>query len=191
VARPGWAWNVGLRGGPHHLGNIAPVLAGRTGLEDFFGWIGANFDASVTWRDLDFIRESWPGPLILKGILDADDARVAAAVGAEGIVVSNHGGRQLDGATSSARTLPGVVEAVGGKVRVLVDGGVRSGLDVVRMLALGADSVLIGRAWLYALASGGGGEVGRFLQRIEAELRVAMALTGCNRIADIDPNALG
>jgi L-lactate dehydrogenase (cytochrome) len=190
AARPGWAWNVGLCGRPHHLGNIAPVLAGRSGLEDFFGWIGANFDAGVTWSDLDFIRESWPGPLILKGILDADDAREAVAIGADGIVVSNHGGRQLDGAPSSARALPGVADAVGGKLRVLVDGGVRSGLDIVRMLALGADSVLIGRPWLYALASGGGPEVERLLRRMEAELRVAMALTGCKNIADIDLNAL-
>ena len=189
AARPGWAWNVGLRGRPHHLGNIAPALAGRSGLKDFFGWIGANFDASVTWRDLDFIRENWAGPLILKGIMEADDARTATAIGADGIVVSNHGGRQLDGAMSSARALPEIAGAVGGKIPVLVDGGVRSGLDVLRMLALGADSVLIGRAWLYALASGSG-EVRRLLQRFESELRVAMALTGCKRIADINPTIL-
>src|SRR5689334_21951063 len=146
----------------------------------------ANFDPSVTWRDLDFIRERWNGPLILKGILDAHDARQAALLGADGIVVSNHGGRQLDGALSVARALPEIAEAVSSKLTVLADGGVRSGLDVVRMLALGARGVLLGRAWIYALAGGGQRGVAHLLEIIEAEMRVAMTLTGVATVNAID-----
>jgi L-lactate dehydrogenase (cytochrome) len=132
----------------------------------------------------------WKGPLIIKGILDPDDAREAAALGADGIVVSNHGGRQLDGVLSTARALPPIAEAVGDKLTVLADGGIRSGLDVVRMLALGAKGVLLGRAWAYALAGGGEAGVTHVLQLIEAEMRVAMALTGVTRIDDINDNIL-
>lgn len=190
LTHPRWAWDVGIHGRPHQLGNVAPVLGKNTGLEDFFAWMRNNFDPTVSWRDLDFIRESWDGPLVIKGILDGEDARAAADLGADGIVVSNHGGRQLDGVPSTARALPVIAEAVGDRLTVLADGGVRSGLDVVRMLALGARGVLLGRAWVYAL--GGGGEVGvrHMLQLVEAEMRVAMALTGKRRIADIDRSAL-
>jgi len=186
LIRPGWAWDVGLNGRPHGLGNLAPVLGKNSGLEDYFGWIGDNFDASIGWDDIAWVRQRWPGPLVLKGILDPDDAREAVARGVDGIVVSNHGGRQLDGAMSTARALPAVAEAVSGKVPILADGGVRSGLDVVRMLALGADFVLLGRAWVYALAGGGGAGVAHALRLVEAEMRVAMALTGVTRIANID-----
>jgi len=182
LARPGWAWDVGVRGRPHSLGNLEPVLGKDTGLEDYFGWIGANFDSSITWDDVAWVREHWSGPLVIKGILEPDDARTAISSGVDGIVVSNHGGRQLDGVSSTARALPSIVEAVGGKLPVLVDGGVRSGLDVVRMLALGADFVLIGRAWAYALASRGQAGVAHVLELIEAEMRVAMALTGCTDV---------
>lgn len=188
--RPGWAWDVGLWGRPHHLGNIAPLLQGRTGLEDFFAWMRANFDSSIHWRDLDFIRSEWTGPLILKGILDPEDAKAAADVGADGIVVSNHGGRQLDGVLSTARALPPIVDAVGDKLTVLADGGVRSGLDVVRMLALGAKGVLLGRAWAFALAAGGEAGVAKMLRLIEAEMRVAMALTGVTRVDRISRDNL-
>lgn len=188
--RPGWAWDVGLWGRPHHLGNIAPLLQGRTGLEDFFAWMRANFDSSIHWRDLDFIRSEWTGPLILKGILDPEDARQAVAVGADGIVVSNHGGRQLDGVLSTARALPPIADAVGDKLTVLADGGVRSGLDVVRMLALGAKGVLLGRAWAFALAAGGEAGVAKMLRLIEAEMRVAMALTGVTRVSAINRDNL-
>jgi L-lactate dehydrogenase (cytochrome) len=187
---PDWAWDVGINGRPHQLGNVAPVLKDNTGLEDFFAWMRNNFDPSVTWRDLDFIRESWDGPLIIKGILDAEDAKAAADLGADGIVVSNHGGRQLDGVPSTARALPPIADAVGDRLTVLADGGVRSGLDVVRMLALGARGVLLGRAWVYALAGGGQAGVAHMLQLVEAEMRVAMALTGCTRIQDITREAL-
>lgn len=190
AAKPGWAWDVGLFGRPHHLGNIAPVLKGKTGIEDFFAWMRENFDPSISWRDLDFIRSEWKGPLIIKGILDPDDAREAAALGADGIVVSNHGGRQLDGVLSSARALPPIVEAVGDRLTVLADGGIRSGLDIVRMLALGAKGVMIGRAWAYALGAAGEAGVAKMLKVLEAEMRVAMALTGARTIADIDRSSL-
>lgn len=190
MRRPAWAWDVGVRGRPHHLGNVAPVLGSNTGLEDFFAWMRANFDPAVSWRDLEFIRDRWSGPLILKGILDAEDARQAAALGANGIVVSNHGGRQLDGVPSAARALPAIAEAVGEKLTVLADGGVRSGLDVIRMLALGARGVLLGRAWIYALAGGGQRGVAHLLEIVEAEMRVAMTLTGVSRVADITPDIL-
>jgi L-lactate dehydrogenase (cytochrome) len=188
--RPSWAWDVGLLGRPHGLGNVAPVLEGRTGLEDFFAWMRANFDPSVTWKDLDWVRQNWGGPLILKGILDPDDARSAADLGADGIIVSNHGGRQLDGALSTARALPPIADAVGNRITVLADGGVRSGLDVARMLALGAKGVLLGRAWAFALGAGGEAGVAHMLRLIEAELRVAMALTGVTSISAITRDCL-
>jgi L-lactate dehydrogenase (cytochrome) len=190
VVKPGWAWNVGIRGGPHSLGNLEPVLGAHTGLEDYFGWIAANFDPSITWADLAWVRGQWPGPIVIKGILDPEDARAAVEHGADGIVVSNHGGRQLDGAMSTARALPAIADAVAGRIPVLVDSGVRSGLDVVRMLALGADFVLLGRAWAYALAADGEQGVPHMLSLIEAEMRVAMALIGCTKVRDIGDDVL-
>lgn len=185
MTRPAWAYDVGLRGRPHSLGNVASILGPRSGLEDFFAWMGANFDPTVTWKDLEWVRSRWTGPLILKGVLDPRDAVNAAELGADAIVVSNHGGRQLDGVASSAEALPGIVAAVEGRLQVLVDGGVRSGLDVARMLALGADGVLLGRAWAYALAARGEAGVRRVIDLIAAEMKVAMALTGATKIADL------
>jgi L-lactate dehydrogenase (cytochrome) len=187
---PRWAWDVGIHGRPHQLGNVAPVLGRKSGLEDFLGWMRTNFDPGVTWKDLDFIRETWDGPLVIKGILDPDDAMAAARLGADGIIVSNHGGRQLDGVSSTAQILPVIADAVGDRLAVLADGGVRSGLDVVRMLALGAKAVLLGRAWAYALAGRGGAGVAHVLRLIEAEMRVAMALTGARAIEDITKDIL-
>jgi L-lactate dehydrogenase (cytochrome) len=190
LAHPGWAWDVGLRGRPHGLGNFAKVLGRKSGLEDYVGWIGRNFDASITWRDIDWIRDHWSGRLVIKGILDPDDARRAVDVEADGIVVSNHGGRQLDGVPSTARALPAIAEAVRGRTTILVDGGVRSGLDVLRMLALGAEGVMLGRAWAYALAAAGGEGVARLLDMFAAELRIGMALTGVTRVPQIDGTIL-
>ncbi len=190
MGRPGWAWDVGLHRRPHRLGNLEPVLGKTSGMNDYMGWLGANFDPSIQWRDLDWIRAAWDGPLIIKGILDPDDARAAADVGADGIVVSNHGGRQLDGVLSTARALPPIADAVGDRLTVLADSGVRSGLDVVRMLALGAHGVLLGRAWLYALAARGEAGVAQLLDLIEKEMRVAMTLTGVNTIAKINRSIL-
>jgi L-lactate dehydrogenase (cytochrome) len=188
--RPRWAWDVGLLGRPHSLGNVAPVLKGKTGIEDFFAWMRNNFDPTVTWRDLDFIRSEWSGPLIIKGILDVEDALAAKSLGADGIVVSNHGGRQLDGVPSTALALPPIADKVRDSLTVLADGGIRSGLDVIRMLALGAHGVLLGRAWVYALAAQGQTGVAHVLNLFAAEMRVAMALTGVTRIADIDSGIL-
>ncbi len=190
ACRPGWALRVGLRGRPHTLGNVAPVLGRRSGLEDFLGWLADNFDPAVTWDDLAFVRARWQGPILIKGILDPEDARQARRAGADAIIVSNHGGRQLDGVRSTARALPGIVDAIGGAIPVLADGGVRSGLDVARFLALGADAVLLGRAWAYALAGGGEAGVAHMLSLMRAELATAMALTGVTRIDGFDRSCL-
>ena len=186
LRRPAWALDVGLLGRPHVLGNVAPVLQGKTGMEDFFAWIKSNFEPKMVWKDLEEVRRRWKGPVILKGILDPDDAKQASDLGVDGIIVSNHGGRQLDGASSTARALPAIAAAVGDRVTVLADGGVRSGIDVLRMLALGAKGVLLGRAWAYALAAEGKSGVAHVLQLIDAEMRVAMALTGVDRPSRID-----
>jgi L-lactate dehydrogenase (cytochrome) len=188
--KPAWLWDVGLRGRPHTLGNLAKVLAGRNGLNDYMGWLAANFDPAISWADLDWLRQAWNGPLILKGILNPQDARSAVRLGANGIVVSNHGGRQLDGVLSSARALPAIADAVGSEVTVLADSGVRSGLDVIRLLALGARGVLLGRAWAYALAAGGERRVSQMLAMFAQEMRTGMALTGVRSIGEIDRSLL-
>jgi L-lactate dehydrogenase (cytochrome) len=190
LGKPGWAYDVGLRGRPHHLGNVAPVLGESSGLEDFLGWMRDNFDPTCTWADLDFLRVHWDGPIIIKGILDPADARAAADTGVDGIVVSNHGGRQLDGVLSTARALPPIVDAVGDRLTVLADGGVRSGLDVVRLMALGAKGVLLGRAWIYALAGGGEAGIAHMLKLFEAEIKVALSLTGCTSVRAINRDML-
>lgn len=190
VTHPRWAWDVGLHGRPHDLGNISTYRGTPTKLEDYIGWLGANFDPSIAWRDLEWIRDMWQGSIVIKGILDPDDAQDAVRFGADGIVVSNHGGRQLDGVLSTVRALPPIADKVKGQIRILVDSGIRSGLDVVRMLALGADATLIGRAFIYALAAGGEAGVTKLLSLFEAEMRVAMALTGVRSIAEIDRSAL-
>ena len=190
IRRPAWAWDVAVRGRPLTFGNLEPLAGSGAALQDLMGWVGSNFDSSVTWDDVECVRKQWDGPLVIKGILDADDARAAADAGADGIVVSNHGGRQLDGVISTARALPRIAEAIGGGIPVLVDGGVRSGLDVVRMLALGADFVLLGRAWAYALAAAGQQGVAHVLRLVEAEMRVAMALTGTTNVTQIGAETL-
>lgn len=190
MVHPRWAWEVGLQGRPHDLGNVSAYLGKRIGLEDYIGWLSRNFDPTISWQDLAWIRESWEGPLVIKGILDPQDACEARHLGADGLVVSNHGGRQLDGVLSTARALPAIAEAVKGDLTILADGGVRSGLDVVRMLALGADAVLLGRAYLYALATHGTAGVTRLLTLIEQEIRVAMTLCGVRTIQTIGRDIL-
>ena len=187
---PQWAWDVGLMGRPHDLGNISKYLGKPTGLEDYIGWLGNNFDPSISWKDLECIRDFWDGPMIIKGILDPEDAKDAVRFGADGIVVSNHGGRQLDGVLSTARALPPIADAVKGDIKILVDSGIRNGLDVVRMLAMGADLCMLGRAFIYALGAAGGAGVSNLLDLFEKEMRVAMTLTGAKSIQEITSDCL-
>ncbi|MBU2875376.1 FMN-dependent L-lactate dehydrogenase LldD [Marinobacter salexigens] len=190
MTHPHWALNVGLLGKPHDLGNISAYRGNPTGLEDYIGWLGDNFDPSICWKDLEWIREFWDGPMVIKGILDPDDARDARSFGADGVIVSNHGGRQLDGALSTCRALPAIADAVKGDMKILVDSGIRTGLDVLRMLALGADCTMLGRAYIYALAADGEAGVTNLLKLIENEMRVAMVLTGARTIADASSELL-
>ncbi|MGG7519451.1 FMN-dependent L-lactate dehydrogenase LldD [Allorhizobium undicola] len=190
MTHPRWALDVGLGGRPHDLGNISAYRGEKTNLADYVGWLGQNFDPSIGWADLEWIRDFWKGPMIIKGILDPDEARDAVRFGADGIIVSNHGGRQLDGVLSSIRALPPIAEAVKGQLTILADSGVRSGLDVVRMIAQGADGVLIGRAFVYALAAAGQAGVENLLDLFQKEMRVAMTLTGAKSIAGISSDAL-
>ncbi len=190
MTHPFWAWDVGLHGKPHDLGNISTYRGHPTGLEDYIGWLASNFDPSISWKDLEWIREFWDGPMVIKGILDAEDARDAVTFGADGIIVSNHGGRQLDGVLSSARAMPAIADAVKGDLKILADSGIRSGLDVVRMIALGADTIMLGRAFAYALAADGEAGVTNLLNLIDKEMRVAMVLTGAKSISEITTDSL-
>lgn len=190
TTRPHWAWNVGLMGKPHDLGNISKYFGKAIGLEDYMGYLGENFDPSISWKDLQWIRDFWDGPMVIKGILDPKDAKDAVSFGADGIVVSNHGGRQLDGVLSTCRALPSIADAVKGDIKILVDSGIRNGLDVVRMLALGADLCMIGRAFVYALAAEGEAGVTNLLNLFEKEMRVAMTLTSSQSIKDINRDCL-
>jgi L-lactate dehydrogenase (cytochrome) len=190
MTKPDWAFNVGLMGRPHDLGNISKYLGKAVTLEDYMGWLANNFDPSISWSDLEWIREFWEGPMIIKGILDPQDARDAVSFGADGIVVSNHGGRQLDGVLSTTKALPPIMQAIGNDLTVLVDSGIRSGLDVVRMLALGAKGVLLGRSMAYALAADGQRGVENMLDIFAKEMRVAMTLTGVTSISQIDESTL-
>ncbi len=190
VSHPRWVRDVARAGRPLTFGNLARAVPQGRVPQDFQQWVNGQFDPAVTWDDLAWVREHWEGPIVLKGILDPEDARIAVAHGVEGIVVSNHGGRQLDGAPSSITALPGVVEAVDGRAEVLMDGGVRSGLDVVRALARGARACLIGRPWVYAMAARGEAGVDHLLASFRAEMRVAMGLIGVDDVAQIDWTAL-
>lgn len=190
LTRPAWLWDVYLNGRPHVFGNVAGAVPEARGFNDFWGWIGANFDRSVAWKEIDWVRESWDGPIVLKGVLDVEDARDAVRAGADGLVVSNHGGRQLDGVKSSIAALPRIADAVGGDLTVLMDGGIRSGLDILKALALGAKGVMIGRAWAYALGAGGEKMIERMLGTLRAELATAMILTGCADVAGADKSLL-
>lgn len=182
IGHPAWLWDVYLRGRPHGFGNFAAGIEGKKGLGDYWRWIRANFDCSTNWDDLGWVRSRWPGRILIKGVLCPEDAAAAFDAGADGVVVSNHGGRQLDGVASSMEALPAIVDAVGGRGTVLMDGGLRSGLDILKALALGADGCLLGRAWAFALAAGGERGVLAMIQALKAELHVAMTLTGCRTL---------
>jgi L-lactate dehydrogenase (cytochrome) len=187
--RPGWVCRV-LAGKRWTFGNLAGYVAGHEGVEALSEWISHQFDSALNWKDVEWIRSIWPGKLIIKGILDVEDARLATKTGAAAIVVSNHGGRQLDGAASSISMLPRIAEAVGSEIEVMFDGGVRSGQDVMRALALGARSCLIGRAYIYGLGAGGQAGVATAIEIIRRELDVTMALTGVSSVNEIDRRVL-
>jgi len=190
ITHPAWTWDVFVHGRPHTLGSVAGALQGGRRVTDFLAWLARNFDRSVTWKDLDWVRETWDGPIVIKGVLDAEDAREAVKAGADGLVVSNHGGRQLDGVRSSITALPRIVDAVGGDLEVYMDGGVRSGLDVLKALAMGAKACFVGRAWAYALGAGGEPAIAKMLATLRAELAVAMILTGCRSAREAGPSLL-
>lgn len=187
---PRWAIDVGLLGGPHGFGTIARYVKQSRNPRDHLHWTGGQFDASVTWQDIAWLRKVWQGTLVLKGVLDVDDARQAVAVGADGMIVSNHGGRQLDGVASSAAMLPRIADAVGDSTTLLVDGGVRTGQDLVRALALGAKAALIGRPWALALAAGGEAALSRYLGLVKQDMRTALGLTGAINARDVGPGVL-
>ena len=190
AAHPRWLVDVALGGRPLVFGNLASYVASAKNVQQFRSWIDSQFDPSVTWKDIEWLRREWPGTLIIKGILEPGDARFAADAGAQGIVVSNHGGRQLDSAPSSISALPMIADAVGDRLEVLMDGGVHTGQDVAKALALGARSVMIGRAWVFALAARGEAGVRNMLASLQRELTVTLALTGVTRLADLSAEVL-
>lgn len=189
-SHPRWIREVALGGKPLTFGNLEKAVPHARNPAAFRNWVDAQFDPSVTWDDIAWVRENWTGRLVVKGVLDPEDARRAVAVGVDGLVVSNHGGRQLDSVPSTVRALPDVVDAIGADVEVLVDGGVRTGLDVVKMVALGARAVLVGRAWAWAVAARGEAGVRHMLAILRADIDVALGLTGHSSFADIDRSAL-
>jgi L-lactate dehydrogenase (cytochrome) len=190
AAHPGWIRDVALGGRPLTFGNLEQAVPDASTPGAFQDWVAAQFDPSVTWDDVAWVREHWDGPLVVKGVLDPEDARRAVDSGVDGIIVSNHGGRQLDSVPSTVRALPDVVEAVGDQTEVLVDGGVRTGLDVVKLVALGARAALIGRAWAWAVAARGEAGVRHMLAVLEADIDVALALTGNTSFEGVDRSAL-
>ncbi len=185
LTSPLWAVDVGLKGKPHNFGNLREVVPDPDDLNAYKSFIDAQFDPTVTWADIAWLRSAWKGRILIKGVLETDDAKAAADVGADGVIVSNHGGRQLDGIASSISKLPAVAAAVGGQVEVYLDGGVRNGIDVVKAVALGARGVLIGRPWIWAMAGAGESGLVDLLAIFQKEITTAMALMGVTRIDDI------
>ncbi len=185
LTHPRWVFDVGIKGKPHDFGNLREVVANSDDLDAYKDFIDAQFDPTVTWKDIAWLRSIWDGKILIKGVMTAGDAVAAADVGADGVVVSNHGGRQLDGVASCISKLPEVSAAVGDRVEVYMDGGVRNGIDVVKAIALGANGVLIGRPWIWAIAGRGEQGLIDLLKVFQKEIAVAMALMGVERIEDI------
>jgi L-lactate dehydrogenase (cytochrome) len=189
ATKPSWALKV-LFGKRRTFGNLIGRIGGSSGINTLAEWTATQFDASANWRDVEWVRSRWPGKLILKGVLDAEDALLGVAAGADAIVVSNHGGRQLDGASSSIAVLQEIVEAVAGRCEVMFDGGIRSGQDIAKALALGARGALIGKSYIFALAAAGEAGVSRAIEILRNELRVTLALTGTSNLAEVGPHIL-
>ena len=190
LAHPRWAVDVGLKGKPHTFGNLDDLVTKASTLADFKAWIDGQLDATVTWKDIEWVRAAWDGDLIIKGILSTEDAIAAFDAGADGIVVSNHGGRQLDSVSSTIAILPRVLDAVGGRGTVMIDSGIRTGQDILKAKALGADMTLIGRPWVYANAARGEQGIRNLLSAMKEEMQVSMALTGVNTIQEVDQRIL-
>jgi len=190
LSRPRWLFDVGVKGKPHSFGHLTDLVADPNDLGSYKAFVDAQFDPSVTWTDIEWLRSRWQGRLIIKGIMSAEDAQAAAASGADGVVVSNHGGRQLDGVASAIRKLPEVAAAVGEHLDVLMDGGVRCGSDVVKAVALGADGVMIGRPWVWSMAARGEQGLRDYLSVLQQEMAATMALMGVNRIAELGSDLL-
>jgi L-lactate dehydrogenase (cytochrome) len=189
ATKPAWIWSV-LKGKSKTFGNISGHVPGMENVNSLAQWTNDQFDPALSWKDVEWIKNYWPGNLVIKGILDVDDAKMAVTLGADAIVVSNHGGRQLDGTSSSIEMLPRVADTVGDDTQVLFDGGIRTGADIVRALALGARACMIGRSYVYGLGAGGQAGVAKAIDILEKELSVTMALTGVNSVADIDGRVL-
>ncbi len=187
---PRWAIDVGLRGKPHGFGTIARYVSQSKNPRDYLHWTGSQFDASVTWKDIEWLRGVWKGNLVLKGVLDVADAKQTVAIGADGMIISNHGGRQLDGASSTAAMLPRIADALGGSSTLIVDGGIRTGQDLVRALALGANAAMIGRPWVLAIAAGGEAALTRYLGLLKQDMRTALGLTGAINAKDVGRGVL-
>ncbi|MEQ9505736.1 MAG: L-lactate dehydrogenase [Hyphomonas sp.] len=187
---PGWALDVGLGGKPHILGNVAPYVKNASTPADFSAWANESIDPSISWSDLAWIRSQWSGPLVIKGILSPEDAAEAVQHDVDGLIISNHGGRQLDGVSSTIAMLPGIAEKVAGRTKLLLDGGIRSGQDILKALALGADAAMIGRPWVYALAGAGETGLQYQLNALHAEFSVSMALTGTLTVEEISPGVI-
>jgi len=187
--KPRWALSI-LKSKSKTFGNLAGHLEGMEDITSLAQWTNSQFDPALNWKDVEWIKKVWPGKIIIKGILDVEDARTAVKLGADAIVVSNHGGRQLDGAPSSISALPAIAQAVGSDTEVLFDGGIRTGADLLRALALGGRACLIGRAYVYGLGAGGKAGVAKAIDILQKELSVAMALTGTTRVSDVGPQVL-
>lgn len=190
VSHPRWIADVAIQGKPHTFGNLVEAVPGADSPAEFKDWVDAQFDPTVTWDDIAWVRENWKGRLVVKGVLDPEDGRKAVAAGVDGVVVSNHGGRQLDSVPSVAEALPAVAGAIGGEIEVLADGGVRSGLDVVKLMAMGANAVLVGRAWAWAVAADGERGVARMLGGLRSDIDTALGLTGNRSVTDLTPAVL-
>jgi L-lactate dehydrogenase (cytochrome) len=189
ATKPEWVFSI-LRGKSKTFGNLAGHVKGMDDVTSLAQWTNSQFDPALNWKDVEWIKKVWPGKLIIKGILDVEDAKTAVKLGADAVVVSNHGGRQLDGAQASISALPAIAQAIGSDTEVLFDGGIRTGSDMLRALALGAHACLIGRAYIYGLGAGGKAGVAKAIDILKKELSVAMALTGTTRVSDIGPQII-